>query len=134
MNPARFGVQRRLFHADFDRTPRIARQGRGVHARPDRPGRTPTSSRTILYLDGTFRHFQEFGCTGTQSSRRVDSQTIEILRKCAHGEWTRFVRRLAAQPKDLVLEITEQNIGGRRFERRLVLERQIDEIVTGEKR
>jgi hypothetical protein len=31
---------------------------------------------------------------------------------------------LAAPPKELVLEITEQNTDGRRFERRLVLEKQ----------
>ena len=70
------------------------------------------------------RDFQDFGCSGTQSSRRVDSQTVEILRKCANGGWTRFVRRLAAQPKDLVLEITEHYADGRRFERHLILEKQ----------
>jgi hypothetical protein len=46
---------------------------------------------TILYLDGTSRDFQDFGCSGTQSSRRVDSQTVEILLQCANGGWTRFV-------------------------------------------
>jgi hypothetical protein len=86
-------------------------------------GRVTTSS-TILYLDSTPRDFQDFGCSGTQSSRRVDSRTMEILRKCTSGEWTRFVRRLSAQPKELVLEITEQHPDGRRFERRLVLEKQ----------
>ena len=40
------------------------------------------------------------------------------------GEWTRFVRRMSGQPKELVLEITEQRPDGRRFERRLVLARQ----------
>jgi hypothetical protein len=83
-----------------------------------------TSSSTILYLDGKTRDFQDRDCTGSQSSRRVDSQTVEILRKCASGEWTRFVRRSAAQSKELVLEITEQHPDGRRFERRLVLEKQ----------
>ena len=91
--------------------------------RIDGGGRTTTSS-TILYLDGKPRDFQDLGCSGTQSSRRVDSRTVEILRKCESGEWTRFVRRLAAQPKELVLEITEQQSDGRRFERRLVLEKQ----------
>ena len=86
-------------------------------------GRITTSS-TILYLDGKPRDFEELRCRGTQSSRRVDSQTVEILRKCASGEWTRFVRQLAATPKELVLAITEQNTDGRRFERRLVLEKQ----------
>jgi hypothetical protein len=101
--------------------------------RVDQDGRA-TSSSTILYLDGTSRDFQDFGCSGTQSSRRVDSQTVEVLRTCANGVWTRFVRRLAAQSKDLVLDITEQHTDGRRFERRLVLERQAEKIGTGEKR
>jgi hypothetical protein len=87
-------------------------------------GRALTSS-TILYFDGKARDYQDFGCSGTQSSRRIDSQTVEIVRKCANGGWTRYVRRLAAQPKDLVLEITEQYTDGRRFERRLVLEKQV---------
>ena len=86
-------------------------------------GRTMTSS-TILYFDGKSRDFQDLGCSGTQSSRRVDNRTVEILRTCASGEWTRFVRRLAAQPKELVLDITEQQPDGRRVERRLVLEKQ----------
>jgi hypothetical protein len=82
-----------------------------------------TSSSTILYLDGKPRDFQDFGCSGTQSSRRVDSQIVEILRKCASGEWTRFIRRLTPK-SELVLEITAQQPDGRRFERRLVLEKQ----------
>jgi hypothetical protein len=89
----------------------------------DRDGRRSTSS-TILYFDGQPREFQDFGCSGTQTSRRVDGQTVEILRNCASGEWIRFVRRLSTQPKELVLEITEQYSDGRRLERRLVLERQ----------
>jgi hypothetical protein len=91
--------------------------------RIDGGGRSTTSS-TILYLDGNPRDFQGFGCSGTQSSRRLDSQTVEILRTCASGEWTRFIRRLSTQPKVLLLEITEQQSDGRRFERRLVLEKQ----------
>jgi hypothetical protein len=81
-----------------------------------------TSSSTILYLDGETREFSDFGCSGTQSSRRVDGQTVEILRKCASGESTRFVRRSALSPKELILDITEQHLDGRRFECRLVLE------------
>jgi hypothetical protein len=83
-----------------------------------------TSSSAILYLDGKPRGFQDHACSGTQSSRRADSQTVEILFKCVSGEWTRFVRRSPAQSKDLILEITEQHADGRRFERRLVLEKQ----------
>jgi len=63
------------------------------------------------------------GCAGTQSSRRLDSRTVEILRNCGSGESMRFVRRLT-QPKELVLEITEQRPDGSRLERRLVLEKQ----------
>jgi hypothetical protein len=54
----------------------------------------------------------------------VDNRTVEILRMCANGERTRFVRRSAEQSKDLILDITEQHSDGRRFERRLVLEKQ----------
>ena len=91
--------------------------------RIDGDGRVTTAS-TILYLDGKPRDFQDPKCSGTQSSRRVDNRTVEILRTCASGEGTRFVRRLAAQANELVLEITEQQPNGRRFERRLVLEKQ----------
>jgi hypothetical protein len=88
---------------------RVDGQGRG------------TSSSTILYLDGKAREFQDSGCSGTQSSRRVDSRTVEILRNCSNGQWIRFVRRLAGQARELLLEITEQQPDGRRLERRLLL-------------
>jgi hypothetical protein len=90
--------------------------------RVEQDGRA-TSESSILYLDGQPRHFEEPGCYGTQSSQRVDSQTVEVLRTCASGGWTRFVRRLTIQ-RELVHEITAQQPDGRRFERRLVLERQ----------
>ena len=83
-----------------------------------------TSSSMILYLDGVVRPFQDAGCSGTQSSRRVDSQTVEILRTCTSGESTKFLRRWSQQGKELILEITEKRSDGRRFERRLVLEKQ----------
>jgi hypothetical protein len=86
-------------------------------------GRATTSS-TLLYLDGKARDFQDSGCSGTQSSRRVDSQTVEILRTCASSRWIRLVRRLSAQPNGLVLEVTERQAGGLSLERRLVLEKQ----------
>lgn len=88
-----------------------------------RDGRATTSS-TILYLDGKPRDFQELECSGTQSSRRVDNGTVEILRNCDSGERIRFVRRLGAQPKALILDITEQHPDGTRFDRHLVLEKQ----------
>jgi hypothetical protein len=91
--------------------------------RIDGDGRTATTSM-ILYLDGRPRDFEDLGCSGTQSSRRVDTQTVEILRTCASGERTRFVRRLSSvQPKELIFDITEQHSDGRRSERRLVLEK-----------
>ena len=66
---------------------------------------------------------QEAGCSGTQSSRRVDAQIVEILRTCANGDRIRFVRRLSAPPNELVLEVTEPKAGGRSFERNLVLQK-----------
>jgi hypothetical protein len=83
-----------------------------------------TSSGMLLYFDGTARAFQDGGCSGTQSSRRLDSRTVEILRDCASGQWTRFIRQSGLQPNELILEITEKYPDGRRFERRLVLEKQ----------
>jgi hypothetical protein len=85
-------------------------------------GRVTTSS-TILYLDGKSRDFQDQDCSGTQSSRRVDKTTVEIVRNCNSGIRSRFVRRLAAQPKELILDITEQLPDSRRSERHLVLEK-----------
>jgi len=81
------------------------------------------SSSAVLYLDGTERDFRDSACSGTQSSRRIDSQTIEILRNCGAGAWIRFVRRTAPR-NQLVLEISEQRADGRRFDRRLVFEKQ----------
>jgi hypothetical protein len=86
-------------------------------------GRAATFS-TILYFDGRPRDFQDSTCSGTQSSRRVDSRTVEILRECASGGQIRLLRR-AVEPRVLILEITEQQTGGRRWERRLVMEKQM---------
>jgi len=83
-----------------------------------------TSSSVLLYFDGRARAFNEAGCSGTQSSRRLDSQTVEILRDCAGGQSTRVIRRSGEGPNELVLEITDQHADGRHYERRLVLERQ----------
>src|SRR5687767_12941703 len=90
--------------------------------RVEADGRTTTSS-TILYLDDKPRDFQDLGCSGTQSSRRMDSRTVEILRQCESGAWIRLVRRSAVEQK-LILDIEERHPDGRRFERRLVLEKQ----------
>ena len=101
-------------------------EGCSIHLCGGHPAQVPyrPSSRSmVLYLDGVARGFQQGECSGTQSSRRIDSQTIEVLRNCGPGVWTRFVRWRA--PKDqLVLEISEQRADGRRFGRRLIFEKQ----------
>jgi len=81
------------------------------------------SSSSILYFDGEPRPLQDFGCSGIQLSRREESGAVDIIRMCSSGGWIRYVRRLSAPPKEMVLEITEQHPDGRRFERRLVLEK-----------
>ena len=83
-----------------------------------------TSSSVLLYLDGMERAFNDAGCSGTQSSRRLDSRTVEIRNGCAGGQSTRVIRRLGEGPNELVLEINDQYADGRHYERRLVLERQ----------
>jgi hypothetical protein len=90
--------------------------------RTEADGRATTSS-TILYFDSAPRDFQDFACSGTQSSRRTDSEAVEILRNCG-GQSIRFVRRLPVQPNEMVIDVTEQHLDGRRFERHLVLEKQ----------
>src|SRR5215469_5818314 len=119
MNPARSTL------ASYPRpksiTIRIESHAKGEVFTLDRieaDGRATTSS-TLLYLDGKLRDFQDTGCSGNQSSRRVDSRTVEILRTCANGDKIRFVRRLSAQPNELLLEITEHQAGGRSFDRHL---------------
>jgi hypothetical protein len=82
-----------------------------------------STSSTILYLDGRARDFRDQGCSGTQSSRRLDDRTVEILRTCATGERTRIVCRLTAR-SELVLEVTAKQADGREVERRLVFEKE----------
>lgn len=86
-------------------------------------GRTMSSS-TVLYFDGAPRDFEDFGCSGTQSSRRLDGGTMEILRVCASGEWTWLVRQCAVRPKELTIDITEKRGGRSNVEWRVVLEKQ----------
>jgi hypothetical protein len=85
-------------------------------------GRASTFS-TILYFDGKARDFRDSACSGTQSSRRVDARTVEILRTCTTGAWTRLFRRLSAG-REMVLEVSTRQPDGRQIERRLVLEKQ----------
>jgi hypothetical protein len=82
------------------------------------------SESTLLYLDRKSRSLEDPGCSGTQSSQRLDSQTVETLHTCSSGGWTRSVWRLTGR-HELVLEIIESQPDGRRSERRLVLERQV---------
>ena len=107
-------------------TVRIERHPKGEVFTLDRietDGRT-TSSSTILYFDGEPRRFDDFGCSGIQSSRRADDRTVEIVRMCASGGWIRFLCRAPNKSNELILEITEQSAEGRRFDRRLTLEKQ----------
>jgi hypothetical protein len=90
--------------------------------RVEKDGQKTTSSM-VLYFDGIARDFQQAECSGTQSSRRIDSQTVEILRNCGAGAWARFIRRTTPKSQ-LILEISEQRADGRRFDRRLVFEKQ----------
>jgi len=70
-------------------TLRIEAHAQGEIFRVDRTevnGRTTVWS-TVLYFDSVARNFQEGDCSETQSSRRIDSETIEILRNCGAGAW-----------------------------------------------
>jgi hypothetical protein len=91
--------------------------------RTETNGRSTTSS-ILLYFDGRTREFNDAGCSGTQSSRRLDTRTVEILHNCAGGPSTRVIMRPGERPNELVLEITDQYPDGRHYDRRLVLERQ----------
>jgi len=107
-------------------TVRIERHPKGevlILDRTETDGRT-ISTRTIVYLDGEPRRFEDFGCSGIQSSRRADERTVEIVRMCASGDWMRFLWRPSAKANELVLEITEQSADGRRFDGRLILAKQ----------
>jgi hypothetical protein len=109
-------------------TIRIERHPKGEVFTLDRietDGRS-TSSSTILYMDGEPRRFEDFGCSGTQSSRLADERTVEIVRTCASGGWVRLLRRASARSNQLVLEITEQFADGRRSDWRMMLERQLE--------
>ena len=82
------------------------------------------SSSTVLYFDGVPRDFEDFGCSGTQSSRRLDSQTMEILRVCATGEWIWLIRQSAVKSQELTIDITEKRDGRSHVEWRVVLKKQ----------
>ena len=78
---------------------------------------------TSSWVAGAFGTWKMNPARSTHNgSPHPESFTVRI--EPHSGGWIRFVRRLAAQPKELILEITEQQPDGRRFERRLVLEKQ----------
>jgi len=68
-------------------------------------GRASTSS-TILYFDGKAHDFRDSACSGKQSSKRIDSWTVEILRNCTNGGWARLIRQTSDAYDELTLEIT----------------------------
>jgi hypothetical protein len=86
-------------------------------------GRT-TSSSTILYLDGIAKDFQDFTCSGTQSSRRISDQSVEIKRKCSTGESIWLIRPPAGAAKELTIQSTERRNGLPLVEWRAVLQKQ----------
>jgi hypothetical protein len=83
-----------------------------------------TSFSSVLYLDGTSHDFQDFACSGTQSSRWWDGRTIEIRRVCSNVESVWRVRESEENSKDLTIEITEKSRGGSTLGWRVVLKRQ----------
>ena len=83
-----------------------------------------TSFSTVLYLDGTSRDFQDFACSGTQSSTWRDERTIEIRRVCANSESVWRVRESPGNSGELTIEITEKSRDGSTLGRRVVLKRQ----------
>jgi hypothetical protein len=86
-------------------------------------GRT-TSSSTILYFDGAPREFQDFACSGTQSSRWSDQRTMEIRRVCTSSESIWLIRGSAADSKELTIEVTDTRHGGATRGWHLVLKKQ----------
>jgi hypothetical protein len=124
MDPARSTSRGEPLPKSF--TVRIEPHAKGEVFTVDRifwDGRASTSS-IILYLDGKSRDFLDQDCSGTQSSRQVDKTTVEMVRNCNSGTRSRIVRRFAAQPKELILDITKQLPDSRRLERHLVLDKQ----------
>jgi hypothetical protein len=88
-----------------------------------RGGRATTVS-TVLYLDGQLRDFEGTECSGKQASRRLGQESVEIVRRCNNGALIRIVVKLVTPQEVLIVETTNQEPDGRRYERRLMLERQ----------
>jgi hypothetical protein len=104
---------------------RIERHPRGevfTVDRTEQDGRSTTDS-TVLFLDGQRRDYQGLDCRGTQSSQRVDNQTVEITRTCEAGAWMRFILRVNLDG-ELVLEVSGRRPDRRQVQIRLVFEKQ----------
>jgi hypothetical protein len=82
-----------------------------------------TSSSTILYLDSTPRNLQDFECSGTQSSRWLNEQTMEIRRACTSTDSIWLLRQSVQNSKELMVTIARKNRRGPSFEWRLVLKK-----------
>jgi hypothetical protein len=124
MNPARS-----TFNSDphpKEITWRIGRHTKGEVLTFDRiraNGEAATTSM-ILYLDGKQWNFEGDGCSGSQSSQRLDDRTIEIRLRCRNGRSVRVIRRVPEGRRDLSVEISELLPDGRHLEWRLVMEKQ----------
>jgi hypothetical protein len=105
-------------------TLRIERHPKGEVFTVDRTEQdgSSTTESTVLFLDGKPRAYQDLDCNGTQSSRRVDSATVEITRTCEAGAWMRFIRRVNTNG-ELVLEVSGRRPDGRQVQMRFVLEK-----------
>jgi hypothetical protein len=79
---------------------------------------------SILYFDGVPRELQDFGCSGTQTSRRLGVGVVEILQSCRGGAAIRFLLRVSNPGTEMILDVTEQHPGGSRTERHIVLKKQ----------
>jgi hypothetical protein len=92
------------------------RTEREARDRSETGGRSTNNSTSTASRDGSrISDGPEF--------KRRGARTVEILRMCSSGGWVRLVRHASANSAELVLEITEESVDGRRFERRLTLEK-----------
>lgn len=123
MNPRRSAFTAERAPRNF--TLRIERHSKGevfTVERTEQDGRSSSDS-TILFFDGKPREYHDQDCRGTQSSQRVDNRTVEILRTCEAGAWTRVIRRVSTNG-ELVVEASGRRADGRQVEMRVVLEKE----------
>ena len=123
MNPRRSAFTAERAPRNF--TLRIERHAQGevfTVERTEQDGRSSSDS-TILFFDRKPREYQDQDCRGTQSSQRLDNRTVEILRTCEAGAWTRVIRRVNTNGAPIV-EVSGRRADGRPIETRLVLEKE----------